>query len=84
MRYAALWYGGSSYANPDPERDLEYFDSLASAARVLQARDDNDGHYTPCVEASEMHLYKGGDYHENGPDLILRIGPRGGVQQERG
>lgn len=28
-----------------------------------------------------MHLYKGGEYHENGPDVILTIGRRGGIKR---
>lgn len=86
-KYAALWYGGCNYASPDPERDLEYFDSLRDAGHTLQAREDNSDGRTPCAgegDGSEMHLYSGGEYHENGPDYILTIGPRGGVRQERG
>lgn len=85
MRYLGLWYGGSSYSAPDPEsaRDREYFTSIRDAGRVLQARADNVQGRTPCVdeESCEMHLYKGGEYHENGPDVILTIGRRGGIKR---
>jgi hypothetical protein len=84
-KYLGLWYGGSSYAAPnghDP-RDCEYFASLKEAGRTLQRRADNDDRYTPCVDdTSEMHLYRGGEYHENGPDMVLTIGPRGGVRRD--
>jgi hypothetical protein len=86
-RYLGLWYGGSSYAAPDGYNPAhqEYFDSIWQASRALQDRAENHNGYTPCVdgESCEMHLYRGGTYHENGPDLVLTIGPRGGVRQER-
>jgi len=80
-KYGGLWYGGSNYANPDPDRDLEPFDSIKAAGRTLQARADGDPYY-PCVsdEQSEIHLYAGGEYHENGPDYVLTLGKRGGVR----
>lgn len=83
-KVAALWYGGSSYADPDPDRDLERFDSLQDAKRAFEARADFDPYY-PCVdeETCEMHVYLGGEYHEDGPDRVLRIGKRGGVRVER-
>lgn len=83
MRVQALWYGGSSYAAPDPDRDLETFDSLKAAARTFEARADHDPYY-PCVETeqTELHVYIG-EYSENGPDRIVRFGPRGGVRVER-
>jgi hypothetical protein len=84
-KYLGLWYGGSNYAAPnghDP-RDCEHFDSIASAARTLQDRIDNYDRRTPCVDddTSEMHLYKGDEYHEDGPDVVLTIGPRGGIKR---
>lgn len=81
MKYFGLWYGGSNYASPDPLRDGEAFDSIAHAGRTLQSREDNDDRRTPCVNASEIHLYVGGEYHDNGPDVVLTIGPRGGVRR---
>jgi len=82
-KYLGLWFGGSSYATPDPEQDGERFDSIRAAGARLQALIDNDDRRTPCVEAdqAEMHLYAGGAYHEDGPDLILSIGTRGGVRR---
>lgn len=84
-RYLGLWYGGSSYAAPDghDSQDHEFYTSIADAGRTLQARADNDGGDTPCVDDDrcEMHLYRGGEYHENGPDVVLSIGPRGGVRR---
>ena len=85
MRVRALWYGGSNYATPDPwSRDLESFGSLAEARRSFADRADRDPYY-PCVdrESTEMHVYFGSEYHENGPDRILSIGPRGGVRSVR-
>lgn len=81
MRYVGLWYGGSNYANPDPVRDLETFASIRAAGNTLQARADNDPYY-PCVgdDATELHLYRG-EYSENGPDVVLTLGPRGGVRR---
>ncbi len=85
MRYLGLWYGGSSYAMPDPHsaRDREYFTSIRDAGRILQCRAANVDRRTPCVDEStcEMHLYKGAEYHDNGPDVILTIGPRGGIRR---
>lgn len=48
------------------------------------SRADFDPYY-PCVdsEQTEMHVYIGTEYHENGPDRILTIGKRGGVKVER-
>ena len=80
-KYIGLWYGGSNYAAPDPERDAEGFASIRAAARTLQAREDHDP-YRPCVENSEIHLYRG-EYSEGGPDYVLTLGPRGGVCVER-
>lgn len=80
-KYGGLWYGGSSYAAPDPDRDLEGFDSIQDAARTLRAWEENEDGRTPCVESSELHLYRGGAYHENGPDVVLTIGPRGGIRR---
>lgn len=81
-KYFGLWHGGSSYAAPDPLRDGECFDSIAHAGRTLQSREDNDDGRTPCSEGGSIELYAGGEYHDNGPDLILTIGPRGGVRRE--
>ena len=83
MKVKALWYGGSNYASPDPARDLESFSSMAEAKRSFAARADFDPYY-PCVdeEQTEMHVYLG-DYSENGPDRVLTIGKRGGVQVSR-
>lgn len=85
-RYIGLWYGGSNYACPDGHnpRDCEPFESIAEAGRVLRSRVDNDDRSTPCVDEDlcEMHLYRGGEYHENGPDVVLTIGPRGGLRRE--
>jgi hypothetical protein len=81
MRIKALWYGGSNYSNPDPERDLESFDSIAYAKLAFESRAGFDPYY-PCVEGSEMHLYFG-EYSENGPDRILTLGPRGAVRMTR-
>ncbi len=84
-KYLALWYGGSNYAAPDPDRsaDREYYGSIAHAGEVLKRRADNADGDTPCADEGgpEMHLYRGGLYDENGPDVILQLGPRGGVRR---
>ena len=84
MICVGLWYGGSNYAAPDPDRDLERFDSIQEAASTFAARADFDPFY-PCVDdaAAELHVYIGREYHDNGPDRIVRFGRRGGVRIER-
>lgn len=87
MRCIGLWYGGSSYAAPnghDP-RDCEQFDSLKDAIATFEARADFDPAF-PCVDedTAEMHVYFGSEYHENGPDRVVKFGPRGGTIVERG
>lgn len=82
MRVKALWYGGSSYSAPDPARDLETFNSLRDARAAFESRADHDP-YRPCVdESTELHVYIG-EYSENGPDRIFRLGTRGGTIMER-
>jgi len=89
MKCCGLWYGGTSYGNPDPEKDLEHFSSLKMAKIVFDAR-TSDCSY-PCVSnqipdfgGPEMAIYWGDDpCVENGPDLILSFGPRGGARTER-
>lgn len=85
MKCHGLWYGGSSYAPPDghSKRDWEPFDSLKDAARTFAARADFDPRF-PCVdeEAAEMHVYFSEEYHEDGPDRIIKFGPRGGIKVE--
>lgn len=86
MKCLALWYGGSDYSAPDGHdpRDCEQFDSLKAVKRAFESRADHDP-YRPCVdeETTEFHVYFGREYHENGPDRIVRFGPRGGVRVER-
>lgn len=92
MNCHGLWYGGSSYAAPDGHdpRDWERFTSIKAAAAVFEARADFDPFY-PCVDreyhedggGAELHVYLCEEYHEDGPDRIVRFGPRGGVRVER-
>ena len=60
------------------------FDSIQEAASTFAARADFDPFY-PCVDdaAAELHVYIGREYHDNGPDRIVRFGRRGGVRIER-
>lgn len=81
MRVQALWYGGSNYALPTQD-DIEEFYSLQRAKDVFESRASNRDSYFPCVSDSEMHIYFH-EYTENGPDRILKIGPRGGVRMEK-
>ena len=86
MKCIGLWYGGSDYAAPNghDDRDVERFQSLKDAADTFWRRSDFDPYY-PCVddETTEMHVYFGTEYHENGPDRIIRLGKRGGIKVER-
>ena len=79
MKCVGLFYGGVNYTSPDPDRDLESFDSVSQAKRVFESRADYDPVF-PCVESPELHIYWGTEYHENGPDLVITLGPRGGVR----
>lgn len=84
MRVWGLWYGGRSYSCPSID-DAEEFRSIRAAGWALEAREENAGGDTPCVEASEMHLFRA-DPRETGseyPDMVLRLGPRGGIRRER-
>lgn len=82
MKVHCLWYGGCNYAAPRLE-DLETFDSLTQAKRVFDGRMTNASGQFPCVdESAEMHVYFG-EYTENGPDRIIKFGPRGGLVVER-
>jgi hypothetical protein len=83
MHVTCLWYGGSNYSAPDPDRDLERFDTLNDAKAAFWRRADFDPQY-PCVDEDrcEMHVYLG-EYTGNGPDRIIKMGRRGGVIVER-
>ncbi len=81
MRVQALWYGGYNYALP-VEADIESFKSLTHAKDVFWSRATQQELRYPCVEDSEMHIYLH-EYTENGPDMILRLGKRGGIITER-
>lgn len=74
MKVHALWYGGYSYAHPDPFHDLELFESVAAAERAFQDRINGGGVlrssfefvnrpgesvYCPTVDGSYMHLFTG-------------------------
>lgn len=88
-----LWHGGSSYSSGDPKRDMEAFNSIAHAARVLRHREiHNSGRYDietffvhrepesvrmPAVEGSSIELYPDADGGK--PYLKLSIGPKGGL-----
>ena len=86
MKVHGLWYGGSNYSAPDGHdpRDWEAFDSLQEAKDTFWRRADHDP-FRPCVdeETTELHVYFSPEYHENGPDRIIKFGPRGGVLLER-
>jgi len=79
MKIQALWFGGSGYAMPIIPKDIENFRSIRVAREVFENRLHD--HYYPCVENPEMHIYKK-EYSENGPDIILRLGSKGGVIKE--
>ena len=84
MRVYALWYGGSNYAAPEI-KDREEFRSLQAAKDALWRRADFDPFY-PCVddEACEMQVYRTdpAELADPYPDLIIKLGPRGGIRVE--
>ena len=84
MRVYALWYGGPSYGAPEIV-DREEFKSLASARRAYESRAEFDPYY-PCVEESEMQIFKSDPAKSTDPypDLVLTMGPRGGVRVSKG
>ena len=77
------WFGGSSYAAPSGT-DVEYAPSIKAAKEILYARAENRDGRTPCVEESEMLVWRGklDDTTDVYPDLRLCFGPRGGIRQE--
>ncbi len=83
MRITAQWYGGPSYAAPAGTA-VEHFSSLAVAKDVLYSRAENADGRTPCVEESEMLIWRAdlSDTTDIYPDLRLYFGPRGGIRTE--
>jgi len=84
MKMFGLWFGGSSYATPYPDQ-REEFSSIQDAKDELWRRSENWDGSTPCVDDSEMLLYRcdPATTHDPYPDLRLFFGTRGGVRQER-
>lgn len=83
MKVFSLWYGGNNYSCPSME-DIEEFRSIQSAKDSFWSRSDYDPYY-PCVDRPEMQLYftdprKAEDPY---PDMLITMGPRGGVRIER-
>lgn len=78
MKVYADWYGGVNYSAPT-ENDREEFPSIRAAGEALWRRSDYDPYY-PCVQDSEMLLYRAAD--EEYPFAILTVGPRGGIRRE--
>lgn len=97
MTVYGLWCGGSSYSNGDPSKDMEVFNSITHAGRVLRHREThNSGRYPldtfyvhrerepvcmPAVHGSSMQLFADADGRE--PIMKLKIGPMGGLIKER-
>jgi hypothetical protein len=85
MRVYALWYGGSNYAAPEI-KDREEFRSLRAAKAAFWRRADFDPYY-PCVdkEGCTMEVYRTdpAGMADSYPDLIIKLGPRGGVKVSR-
>lgn len=83
MTVYALWYGGSSYGESDPDTDLEAFPSLSAAGEALRARyergyafrqhfefvrRDPESVFCPAVsESTRMLVYLALDRDERGP-----------------
>lgn len=80
MIVTMLWHGGINYAAPTQD-DGEVFSSLTIAKAVFEERADFDPFY-PCVESPEAWIFIGDTVGEY-PDMVLRLGPRGGVIVER-
>lgn len=87
MRCYGFWYGGTSYSADWKEDDLETFRSLREAKGIFRSRLSNDVGYTPCVDSSaELWLFSDRARALAGlrdgtlyPDLLVQVGPRGGV-----
>ena len=85
MKVFGLWHGGPSY-RPGEYRDIEEFDTVAQARRAFESRSQNRDGSTPCVEDSEMWLWRKHKPYDNGvlyADTVLKFGPRGAVREER-
>jgi hypothetical protein len=86
MKVTMFWYGGSSYAMFDVHdpKDAETFSSLKAAKDSFAARAGGSDSYFPCVENSEAWIFYGANViGQEYPDLLLSLGPRGGVRVER-
>ncbi len=72
MTVYGLFHGGHSYAPPEPDRDLEFFESIAAAKTALRQRHESnmtwrcehhyaDGRIENVVhltdESAELHLF---------------------------
>lgn len=83
----AQWFGGHNYSRV--HADVEKYPTIAAAKRVFEDRRANRDRTTPCVdETAEMWLWLGPDdwapeVLEFDPDVVIRVGPRGGIVVER-
>jgi len=86
MTIYMIWFGGSSYAFPDLETDVECFGSIKAARSAFEERIHSS--FFPCVSQAlpeeggpEAWLYFGDPRKQRDPypDRTLSFGPRGGV-----
>lgn len=83
MRVWGLWHGGSSYAVPT-DKDIEYFASMEDARNALLYRENGGDPYHPTVEDSALWLFRKKPKRATDmyPDMVMTLGPRGGVKVE--
>lgn len=86
MKVTMFWFGGSSYACPS-DSDGEPFASISEAVSEFRRRFEGHDSMYPCVDENCNAWIVIGNPNEatmeNGPDLVLEIGPRGGVRINR-
>ena len=81
MKTYMLWHGGSNYACPSVDDDIEEFRSLAAAKREFDRRQFDP--YYPCCSDAEAQIFF---YDPRGetdpyPDMLLRIDEEGRVRE---
>jgi hypothetical protein len=92
MKMFGMWYGGSSYAAPDPYRreDIEKFFSIEEAMHEMERR--NHDTFYPCIEklppdegGHYMLLYRNDPYqlYDCYPDYILEYSMGGSLKRRK-
>ena len=89
MKVYGIFHGGCNYSQTITNRDVEEFRSIKQARDIFESRVDFDPYY-PCVdESAEMLLFFSDPRNDETddeslidpgyPDMVLSMGPRGGV-----